>query len=116
MRVWGAREVEPSDDGWMFHIHLLVDLAGADLRRLGNMLRAAWGSGSRQVQVKVLQQREHRANVIRLAHYMTKARYTRDTGDRREWLSNEDVVTLALWRDRQPAQWQSIRTGASVWA
>ena len=35
VRVWGAREVEPSDDGWMFHTHLLVDLAGADPHRLG---------------------------------------------------------------------------------
>jgi hypothetical protein len=111
VRVWGAREVEPSDDGWMFHTHLLVDLDGADPRRLGKMLRAAWGSGSRQVQIKVMQQREHRANITRLAHYMTKARYTRDAGDRREWLSNENIVTLALWRDRQPAQWHRFTFG-----
>jgi hypothetical protein len=36
---------------------------------------------------------------------MTKARFTRSVGNRREWLSNEDIVTLALWHDRQSAQW-----------
>jgi hypothetical protein len=42
---------------------------------------------------------------------MTKARYTRDAGDRREWLSDEEIVTLALWRDRQPAQWHRFTWG-----
>jgi hypothetical protein len=51
-----------------------------------------------------MQQRAHRANIIRLAHYMTKARYTRDVSDHREWLSNEEIVTVAMWRDRLPAQ------------
>jgi hypothetical protein len=111
LRVWGAREAERVGEGWMFHVHLLVDLAGGDPRRLGEMLRTAWGHGSRQVQIKVMQQREHRANIIRLAHYMTKARYTRDVDGRREWLSTEDIVTLALWRDRLPAQWHRFNFG-----
>jgi hypothetical protein len=93
------------------HVHLLVDLAGADPQRLGRLLRAARGAGSRQVQIKVMQQRAHRANIIRLAHYMTRARYTRDIGDHREWLSNEEIVTVAMWRDRLPAQWHRFTWG-----
>jgi hypothetical protein len=42
-----------------------------------------------------LERRDHRENIIRFGHYMTKARFTRSVGDRREWLSNEDIVTLA---------------------
>ena len=104
LRVWGAREVERIDDGWQFHVHMLVDLGGADVNALSKRLRTAW-SGYRQVQTKLMEQRDHHANLMRLAHYMTKARYTRSVGNRREWLSNVDMVTLAQWRDRQSAQW-----------
>jgi hypothetical protein len=111
VRVWGAREVEPIDVGWQFHVHLLIGLDGADAETLAQMLREAWGTGSRQVQIKVLEPRDHRANIIRCAHYMTKARFTRTVGNRREWLSNEDIVTLALWRDRLSAQWHRFTWG-----
>ena len=107
VRVWGAREVEPIDDEWQFHVHLLIDLAGADVDKLAEMLRDGWGTGARQVQVNS----DHRANIIRFAHYMTKARLTRNVGNRREWLANEDIVTLALWRDRQSAQWHRFTWG-----
>ena len=93
--VWGAREVEPIADEWQFHVHLLIDLAGADVDKLAKMLREGWGTGARQVQVKMLERRDHRANIIRCAHYMTKARFTRTVGNRREWLSIEDIVTLS---------------------
>ena len=111
VRVWGAREVEPIDDEWQFHVHLLIDLAGADADKLAEMLRDGWGTGARQVQIKVLERRDHRANIIRFAHYMTKARFTRSVGNRREWLSIEDIVTLALWRDRLSAQWHRFTWG-----
>ena len=104
LRVWGAREVERTDDGWQFHVHMLVDLGGADVNALAKGLRTAW-SGYRQVHTKLMEQRDHQANLMRLAHYMTKARYTRSVGNRREWLSNREMVTLAQWRDRQSAQW-----------
>jgi hypothetical protein len=42
---------------------------------------------------------------------MTKARFTRSVGNRREWLSIEDIVTLALWRDRLSAQWHRFTWG-----
>jgi hypothetical protein len=111
VRVWGAREVEPIDGEWQFHIHMLIDLAGADVDKLAEMLRDGWGTGSRQVQIKLLERRDHRANIIRCAHYMTKARFTRSVGNRREWLSIEDIVTLALWRDRLSAQWHRFTWG-----
>ena len=104
LRVWGAREVERIDDGWQFHVHMLVDLSGVDGNALAKGLRTAW-SGYRQVQTKLMEKRDHQANLMRLAHYMTKARYTSSVGNRREWLSNGDMVTLAQWRDRQSAQW-----------
>jgi hypothetical protein len=100
MRVWGAREVERTDDGWQFHVHMVVDLGGVDVNALSKGLRTAW-SGYRQVQTKLMEQRDHQANLMRLAHYMTKARYTHSVGNRRECLSNGDMVTLAQWRDRQ---------------
>ena len=60
VRVWGAREVEPVDDGWQFHVHLLIDLAGADANTLARMLSDAWGTGPRQVQMKLLERRDNR--------------------------------------------------------
>ncbi len=111
VRVWGAREVERTDDGWQFHIHLLVDFAGADPNELAKMLRGLWGEGDRQVLVKVLERREHRSNIIRFAHYMTKARFTRSAGNDRVWMSNEDMVTYALWRDRLSVQWHRFTFG-----
>ena len=116
VRIWGAREVERTDDGWQFHVHMLIDMAGMNVDELAKMLRTVW-TGNRQVQVKPMDQRDHQANLMRLAHYMTKAQFTRSVGNRREWLSNEEIVELALWRDRQSAQWHrftwSVRGGST---
>jgi hypothetical protein len=111
VRVWGAHEVERDGAEWLFHVHLLVDLAGSDPDRLAEMLRAAFGRGERQVQVKPMQLRSHRRNIFRLSQYMTKARYTHDVGERHVWMSNEDIVALALWRDYLPSQWHRFTWG-----
>jgi hypothetical protein len=42
-----------------------------------------------------------------------EARFTRSVGNRREWMSNEDIVTLVLWRDPQSSQWRRF-TRASI--
>ncbi len=115
VRVWGAREVEKDGAAWVFHVHLLVDLGTTDADRLADMLRDAWGRGDRQVQVKTMKQRSHRANVSRLAKYMTKARYTEAAeGERkrkREWMSYDDILALITWRDARPAQWHRFTWG-----
>jgi hypothetical protein len=113
VRVWGAREIERDGTEWQFHVHLLVDLAGGDADRLLDLLRDVWGRGDRQVQAKMMRQREHQANVLRLARYMTKARYTQSvgTGAEREWMSNEDIVAVVRWRDRQSHQWHRFTWG-----
>jgi hypothetical protein len=92
---------------------MLIDLAGADADRLIDRLRDVWGRGDRQVQVETMQQRGHQANVLRLARYMCKARYTQSvgTGAGREWMSNEDIVALVRWRDRQSHQWHRFTWG-----
>jgi hypothetical protein len=44
LRVWGAREVERIDDGWQFHVHMLVDLSvlmGMPWRRASELHGAA---------------------------------------------------------------------------
>jgi hypothetical protein len=44
--------------------------------------------------LKVLEHRNHRVNIIRFTHRMTKARFKRRARDRSsEWLTNEDIVT-----------------------
>ena len=93
VRVWGAREVERTEGGWHFHVHLIIDLAGADARDLAKLLRAAWGTGARQVQVKGMQERDQEANIRKLARYMCKARYTHVVGDR-VWMSIEILPRL----------------------
>ena len=113
VRVWGAREVEKDGAAWVFHVHMLVDLGNADADHLAEVLRGVWGRGDRQVQVKTMRRRSHRANVRRLAEYMTKARYTQAAeGERkREWMSYEDILALVMWRDRRPAQWHRFSWG-----
>jgi len=104
VRVWGSKDVERTDGGWQFHIHMLVDLGGANADELAKMLRCAW-KGARHVQIKPMEARDHEANLTRLAHYLIKARFTHSVGNRREWLPVEQIVELALWRDGLPAQW-----------
>jgi hypothetical protein len=74
-------------------------------------LRDAWGTGERQVQVKPMQPRSHRSNLHRLAQYMTKARHCSVVEGRHIWWTNEDIAAVALWRDRQPAQWHRFTWG-----
>jgi hypothetical protein len=54
-----------------------------------------------------MEKREHQANLLRIARYMCKARYTKAVGNgaKREWMTNEEIVALVRWRDRQSSQW-----------
>jgi hypothetical protein len=112
MRVWGAREVERAGSEWLFHTHLLVDLAGSNPDRLARLLRGTW-PGDRHVQVKGMEKRDHQKNLERLARYMCKARYTKavDSGTERMWMTNEEIVALVGWRDRQSSQWYRFTWG-----
>ena len=111
VRVWGAREVERDGNEWLFHVHMLIDFADADPASLAEMLRDGWGRGGREVQFKPMLPRTHRLNIFRIAQYMTKARYSSVVGGRHAWWSNEDIARIALWRDRQPAQWHRFTFG-----
>ena len=55
------------------HSHVF-DLGGADGNALAKGLRTAW-SGYREVHTKLMELRDHQANLMRLAHYMTKPGY-----------------------------------------
>ena len=54
---------------------------------------------------QAMEQRDHHANLMRLAHSHDQFGVHEFVGNRREWLSNREMVTLAQWRDRQSAQW-----------
>ena len=114
VRVWGAREVERHGGEWLFHVHMLVDLGGAEPTVLAHLLRAVWGTGERQVQVKPMLPRSHRANVARIAQYMTKARYSSSLDGHHVWWSNEEIAAVALWRDRRSAQWHRFTFGVRM--
>jgi hypothetical protein len=111
VRVWGAREVERDGSEWLFHVHMLIDFADADPASLAEMLRDGWGRGGRQVQFKPMLPRSNRLNLFRMAQYMTKARYSSAVDGRHIWWTNEDIAAIALWRDRQPAQWHRFTFG-----
>ena len=99
VRIWGAREVERDGDEWVFHVHMLVDCADADPSNLTAALQDCWARGERQVQVKPMLPRSHRLNIFRITQYMTKARYSSVVDGRHAWWTNEDINTVALWRD-----------------
>jgi hypothetical protein len=90
---------------------MLVDVAGAEPSALAQMLRGAWGTGERQVQVKSMLPRSHRLNIFRMAQYMTKARYSSMMDGGHVWWTNEDIADVSLWRDRQPTQWHRFTWG-----
>lgn len=114
VRVWGAREVEPDGDKWLFHVHMLIDFADADPSGLAELLRGAWGSGDRQVQVKHMEPRPHRSNIYRLTLYMTKARYASMVDGKYLWWTNEQIAAVALWRDRHPSQGHRFTWGVKM--
>jgi hypothetical protein len=60
-----------------------------------------------------MEKREHQANLRRPAQYMCKARHTKAVGNgaKREWMTNEEIVALVRWRDRQSSQWYRFTWG-----
>jgi hypothetical protein len=112
-RVWGCRELEREENGWLFHVHLLVDIASHDPDRIAEALRGAFGSGDRQVKSQPMNARSsQRRNLLRIALYMTKAKYHRSVDRHDRWLPDHEIAELALWRaHRVPLKWHRFTVG-----